>query len=88
MCRGVESQKAQKRIKKHRNNAKKDRTTGIDQHFREPNQSFKDIRMIIIQEVFDRNMTQEQVRQTLLRRDDFLIAKRNRFNDKLNIPHA
>ena len=89
----VESQKAHRRINKHRNDAKKEGTIGIDQHFRGPNHSFKDFRMIIIEEISDKNMTRDQVRQTLLKREDFWITKLNTlepngFNDKLNFPHA
>lgn len=89
----VESQKAHKRINKHRNDSKKEGTIAIDQHFREPNHNFNDFRMIIIEEISDRNMTREQVRRTLLKREDFWITKLQTlephgFNDKLNFPHT
>ena len=89
----VESQKAHRRINKHRNDSKKDGTIGIDQHFRGQNHSFKDFRIIFIEEISDKNMTRNQVRQTLLKREDFWINKLNTlepngFNDKLNFPHA
>ena len=68
-------------------------TISIDQHFREENHSFEDFRLIIIEEITDQNMTREQVRHTLLTREDFWIKKLqtlepNGFNDKLNFPHA
>ena len=89
----VEAQKAHKRLNKHRNDSKKVGTISIDQHFREENHSFKDFRIIIIEEIADQNMTREQVRHTLLTREDFWIKKLqtlepNGFNDKLNFPHA
>ena len=89
----VEAQKAHKRLNKHRNDSKKVGTISIDQHFREENHSFEDFRLIIIEEITDQNMTREQVRHTLLTREDFWIKKLqtlepNGFNDKLNFPHA
>ena len=89
----VESQKAHRRINKHWNDAKKDGSIGIDQHFRGPNHTFDDFRMIIIEEITNRNMTREQIRQTLLKWEDFWITKLNTlephgFNEKLNFPNA
>ena len=38
----------------------------------EPGHNFdRDFKLIMIEEIEDRNMTKEQVRQTLLRREDF-----------------
>ena len=88
----IETQKAHRRINKHRNDSKKEGTIDIDQHFREPNHSFDDFRMIVIEEITDRNMTKEQIRHTLLKREDFWILKLQTlepqgFNDRLNFPH-
>ena len=49
--------------------------------------------MIVIEEIADKNKTREQVRNTLLKREDFWIKKLetlepNGFNDKLNFPNA
>ena len=90
----VEAQKAHRRINKHRNDAKKENSISIDQHFREENHNFdRDFRIIMIEEISDKNMTREQVRKTLLKREDFWIKKLdtlepNGFNDKLNLPNA
>ena len=89
----IESQKAHKRINKHRNDSKKEGTIAIDQHFREPGHTFDDFRMIVIEEITDQNLTKEQIRHTLLQREDFWITKLqtlepNGFNDRLNFPHA
>ena len=89
----LEEQKAHRRINKHRNDAKKDGTIGIDQHFRTPGHSFDDFRIIIIEEITDKNMTKEQVRHTLLKREDFWISKLQTlephgFNDRLNFPNS
>ena len=90
----VEAQKAHRRINKHRNDAKKDNSISIDQHFREENHNFdRDFRIIMIEEISDKNMTREQVRKTLLKREDFWIKKLDTlepkgFNDKLNFPNA
>ena len=89
----IESQKAHKRINKHRNDSKKEGTIAIDQHFREPGHTFDDFRMIVIEEITDQNLTKEQIQHTLLQREDFWITKLqtlepNGFNDRLNFPHA
>ena len=90
----VESQKAHRRINKHRNDTKREGSISIDQHFREQDHDFnKDFRIIIIEESSDRNMTREQVRHTLHKREDFWIKKLqtlepNGFNDRLNFPSA
>ena len=89
----VETQGANKRINKHRNDAKRQDWIGIDRHFREPGHEFnRDFRMIIIEEVTKKNMTKEQMRTTLLKREDFWILKLGTlelhgFNDRLNFPH-
>ena len=90
----VEMQGANKRINKHRNDAKRSDSIGIDKHFLEPGHNFdRDFRMIVIEEISSRNMTKEQTRQTLLRREDFWIKQLdtlepNGFNDRLNFPEA
>ena len=88
----VESQGANKRINKHRNDAKRSDSIGIDKHFLEPGHDFnRDFRMIVIEEITQTNMTKEQTRLTLLKREDFWIKKLgtlepNGFNDRLNFP--
>ena len=47
--------------------------------------------MIVIEEISNQNMTREQIRHTLLKREDFWIIKLQTlephgFNDKLNFP--
>ena len=90
----VEAQGANKRINKHRNDAKRPDSIGIDKHFLEPGHDFdRDFRMIVIEEISQRNMTKEQTRLTLLRREDFWIKQLNTlepygFNDRLNFPEA
>ena len=60
----------------------------------EPGHNFdRDFKLIVIEEIDDRNMTKEQIRQTLLRREDFWIVKLNTlephgFNDRLNFPNG
>ena len=90
----VEAQKAHRRINKHRNDAKKENSISIDKHFRKENHDFdRDFRIIIIEEISDKTMTREQVRRTLLKREDFWIKKLdtlepNGYNDKLIFPNA
>ena len=90
----VESQGASRRINKHRNDAKRQDSIGIDRHFMEPGHDFnRDFRMIIIEEISQRNLTKEQIRTTLLRREDFWMQKLGTlephgFNDRLNFPQA
>ena len=90
----VEIQKAHRRINKHRNDTKRGNSISIDQHFRTQDHDFdKDFRIIIIEEISDRNMTREQVRHTLLKREDFWIKKvgtlePNGFNYRLNFPNT
>ena len=90
----VETQGANKRINKHRNDAKRTDSIGIDRHFLEPGHSFdRDFRMIVIEEIVQKNMTKEQTRLTLLRREDFWIKQLNTlepngYNDRLNFPEA
>jgi hypothetical protein len=88
----VEKQGTNKRINKHRNDSKRDDSIAIDAHFREAGHIFnRDFRLIVIEEIEDQNMTKEQIRETLLRREDFWIVKLKTleprgFNDRLNFP--
>ena len=87
----LEAQKAHRRINKHRNDVKRDDAISIDRHFREPGHTFNDFRIIIIEEIADMTMTKEQIRHTLLRREDFWIKtlgtlEPHGYNDKLNFP--
>ena len=71
---------------------KREDSIGIDRHFADPTHNFnRDFRLIIIEEITQRNLTKEQIRATLLRREDFWICKLgtlipNGFNDRLNHP--
>ena len=88
----IETQQANRRINKHRNDAKKPNPIKIDKHFQEPGHTFEDFRMIVIEELeHHKTMTKEQIRTTLLRREDFWIKQLGTleprgFNDKLNFP--
>ena len=89
----VEIQGTNKRINKHRNDAKKRDSIPIDKHFLEPGHKFDDdFKLIVIEEIEDRNMTKDQIRHTLLKREDFWIRKLNTlephgFNERLNFPN-
>ena len=89
----VETQGTNKRINKHRNDAKKRDSIPIDKHFLEPGHKFDDdFKLIVIEEIEDRNMTKDQIRYTLLKREDFWIRKLNTlephgFNERLNFPN-
>ena len=88
----VESQGTNKRINKHRSDAKKPDSIPVDKHFLLPDHDFdRDFKLIIIEAVGNPNMTKEQTRETLLRREDFWIKKLktlepNGFNVSLNFP--
>ena len=88
----LESQQANRRINKHRNDAKRDDSIKIDQHFRSLNHIFEDFRVIIIEEIeHQHTMTKEQIRLALLRREDFWVKtlgtlEPRGFNEKLNFP--
>ena len=88
----VETQGANKRVNKHRNDVGRPDGISIDRHFNEPDHDFnRDFRLIIIEEISKKNLTKEQMRDLLLRREDFWILKLgtlepNGFNDKLNFP--
>ena len=88
----LESQQCNRRINKHRNDAKCENSIKIDQHFRTDNHSFEDFRIIVIEEIENRQtMTKEQIRLALLRREDFWVKTLGTleplgFNEKLNFP--
>ena len=88
----LESQQANRRINKHRNDAKRENSIKIDQHFRSENHSFGDFQLIVIEEIENqRTMTKEQIRLALLRREDFWVKALGTleplgFNEKLNFP--
>ncbi len=89
----VETQGMNKRINKHRNDAKKHDSIPVDKHFLEADHDFnRDFKLIIIEEITNRSLTKEQIRNTLLKREDFWIRKLNTlephgFNDRLNFPN-
>ena len=88
----LETQQANRRINKHRNDAKRENSIKIDQHFRSPGHTFDDFRMIVIEEIENHaSMTKEQIRTALLRREDFWVKtlgtlEPRGFNEKLNFP--
>ena len=59
----------------------------------EPGHDFdRDFKLIVIEEIEDKNMTKEQVRETLLRREDFWVLKLKTleprgFNERLIYPN-
>ena len=72
----VEVQGTNRRVNKHRNDVKKSDSIAIDRHFDQPDHNFnRDFRIIVIEEVSKKNMTKEQMRNLLLRREDFWIMK-------------
>ena len=87
-----ESQAMNKRINKHRNDAKKPDSISFDKHFLLPDHNFdRDCKFIIIEAIDNRNMTKEQIREMLLHREDFWMLKLktlepNGFNMSLNYP--
>ena len=88
----VEKQKMNKRVNKHRNDVKRPDAITIDKHFNDPEHDFnRDFRVIVIEEITKRDLSDEQMRNLLLRREDFWICKLGTlhpegFNDKLNCP--
>ena len=64
----------------------------MDKHFDLPGHVFnRDFRIVIIEEITKKNLTNEQMRNLLLHREDFWILKLGTlhpggFNDKLNFP--
>ena len=70
----VETQGTNRRINKHRNDAKKGDSIPVDKHFLEPGHSFdRGFKLITIEEIRNRLMTKEQIPHTLLKREDFWI---------------
>ena len=88
----LESQGTNRRVNKHRNDVKRPDSIAIDRHFDQPSHDFnKDFRIIVIEEIVSKNLTKEQTRKILLKREDFWIVKLGTlhprgFNDKLNFP--
>ena len=88
----VEAQGTNKRVNKHRNDVKRPDAIEVDKHFNQEGHDFnRDFRIIVIEEITKKNLTKEQMRNILLRREDFWILKLktlepNGFNDKLNFP--
>ena len=89
----LEAQQTNRRVNKHRNDVGKADSIAIDRHFNQHDHNFnRDFRIIVIEEVSDKNLTKEQMRNLLLRREDFWIIKLGTlhprgFNDKLNFPN-
>ena len=87
-----ESQGINKRINAHRTDAKRPNSIPVDKHFLLPDHNFnRDFKLIIIEGIGSPNLTKEQIRETLLRREDFWIRKLktlepNGFNISLNCP--
>ena len=88
----VETQGTNKRVNKHRNDVNRPDAISIDRHFSEEGHDFnRDFRIIVIEEISKKNLTKEQTRDLLLRREDFWILKLGTlephgFNEKLNFP--
>ena len=88
----VEAQGTNRRVNKHRNDVARPDAISIDRHFNQPGHCFnRDFRIIVIEEITNKNLTNEQMRNLLLRREDFWIQKLGTlhpggFNDKLNFP--
>ena len=89
----LESQGTNRRVNKHRNDVGRPDSIAIDRHFAQPGHDFnKDFRIIVIEEVSSKNLTKEQTRNLLLKREDFWITKLDTlhprgFNDRLNFPN-
>ena len=87
-----EEQAINRRLNTHRSDAKKVDSIPVDKHFLEPGHDFdRDFRLIIIEQIGSKNMTKEQIRETLLRREDFWMLKLKTlqptgFNERLNYP--
>ena len=88
----LEEQGANRRINKHRNDVKRTDGISIDRHFDQPDHDFnRDFRLIVIEQITKKNLTKEQMRTILLKREDFWTLKLNTlapngFNDRLNFP--
>ena len=74
----LEEQGANIRINKHRNDVKRADGISIDRHFDQPDHDFNcDFRVIIIEQITKKNLTKEQMRMILLKREDFWTLKLN-----------
>ena len=89
----LETQGTNRRVNKHRNDVNKSDSITMDRHFNQPGHDFnRDFGIIVIEVISTRNLTKEQTRNLLLRREDFWIVKLGTlhpggFNDKLNFPN-
>ena len=88
----VETQGANKRVNKDQNDVSRPDLLAINCHFNEPGHDFnRYFRIIVIEEITKKNLKTDQMRELLLRREDFWILKLGTlhprgFNDKLNYP--
>ena len=88
----VEKQGTNKRVNKHRNDVHRADALAIDRHFAASDHDFnRDFKIIVIEEITSKHLSKEQIRNTLLRREDFWITKLKTlepagFNDKVNFP--
>ena len=86
----VESQGTNRIINKYRNDSKKNDSIPVDKHFLEPGHDFdRDFKLIVIEEIGSRNLTKEQTKNRLQKREDFWIQKLKTlephgFNERLN----
>ena len=77
-------------MNKHWNDVHRPDAIAVDKHFSQNGHDFnRDFRIIVIEEVTKKNLTKEQMRNILLRREDFWILKLKTlepmgFNEKLN----
>ena len=89
----MESQGTNRRINKYRNDSKKNDSIPVDKHFLEPGHDFdRDFKLIVIEEIGSQKLMKEQIRNTLLKREDFWIQKLTMlephgFNERLNFPN-
>ena len=81
-----------RRVNKHRNDVRRPDGISIDKHFDDPEHDFnRDFRVIVIEEITKKDLSDEQMRDLLLHREDFWIRKLGTlhpegFKDKLNFP--
>ena len=90
----VEGQGMNKRLNKHRNDAKSHNSIPVDRHFLEPGHNFERHFKFTVIEVIDKpNFSKDRTRDLLLHREDFWIKKLNTmqpygFNENLNFPSS
>ena len=79
-------------MNKHRKDVHRPDAIAVDKDFSQDGHDFnRDFRIIVIEEVTKKNLTKDQMRNILLRREDFWILKLKTleplgFNEKLNFP--